>query len=101
MASTAGYCQEISDENKIKVLAGEVVSIDTVGSTVVVRWFGWNNGLSYYQTTFSVSSSTKIVKGRGMISFLDLNQFDYVIIRYTESGALFPVAISILIDNSM
>ena len=99
--SMLAYCQEISEENKVKMLGGEIVQTDTVGGTFVIRWFGWNNGLSYHTTTFRISSSTKIVKGRGVINFLDLNHLDYVVVRYMDTGALAPVALSVLVDNSM
>ncbi|MDD5136879.1 MAG: hypothetical protein PHX20_04640 [Candidatus Omnitrophica bacterium] len=99
--SACAYSQEIIDEGKVKMMGGEVVEADTVGGTFVIRWFGWDNGLSYHTTTFRVLSSTKIVKGNSVISFLDVNHLDYVIVRYTDTGALAPVALTVLVDNKM
>ena len=95
-----GYCQDNSRGRAIKTLEGEVTQIDTVGNTFVIRWMGWDDGIGYREAAFSVSPATKIIKGTDAISFMDVNQFDRVVINYIDDHSTAPMATSIIVDNN-
>ena len=99
--SVVGYCQDRSGKGTIMTREGQVTQIDTVGGTFVIQWLGWDDGMGYHEMTLSVSPSTQIIKGMDRIGFMDINQFDNVVVRYVDDNSATPVAVSIVVNNNM
>jgi len=84
------YCEEAYQN--VQTYSGQVMEIDWVGSLLTVQ--GGD------EMTFYVPSGTKVYQGTETISFEDLDQDDYVIIKYVDMPSGRPKALSITLDKA-
>lgn len=69
--ATPGLCQDSEGAGVIKVIEGTIVSIDWVGSVIVIN-----------DVRISVTSDTKIYKGEDAVSFSEIHDGDSARVRY-------------------
>lgn len=84
------YCDDSAQD--VKVFRGQVMEVDWVGSMITVD--GGD------EVTFYVPPGMKIRHGTEMASLSDINQEDYVTVRYTDTQSGTPKAVSITLNKS-
>jgi hypothetical protein len=73
-----------SIERQMKVIHGEVSSVDWVGGILVVKWLEEEFD-AYQEITFMVPDMFKINKGAGTIGLSELEIGDALIVHYYEN----------------
>jgi len=90
------YAQEKTEQSAISG-TGEVISVDTVKSIVVVKQLKDPVANTYENVTMSVSPETKVLKGDAALKLSDLKVGDKVKVKSTidASGASKVVSIAV------
>jgi len=90
-----GYCQDVSQEENITTVSGEVVNIDWVSRKMVIALY--KSGPSD-EVTVIVSRDTKITKGTAPITFADIHITDSVTIQYYSNSFVGLQAVQITVQ---
>lgn len=89
-----GYSQEMTEQKKTVPVSGEVVSVDTTNSSLVVKSLKDATTNTYEDVTLSVSTDTKIAKGDAVLMLSDIKAGDKVTAQKEEGS---PKVISIAV----
>lgn len=79
-SASPSYCVE----RQMKIVHGEVSSVDWVGGILVVKWLEEEFD-AYQEITFMVPDRFKISKGAGTIGLSELEIGDTLIVNYYEN----------------
>jgi hypothetical protein len=80
------YAQEIAKQSTVSSLSGEIVSVDVVKSTVVIKQLKDPVTNTYEDVTLSVSSGTKITKAAATLQLSELKAGDKVKVEYSTDS---------------
>ena len=89
---TVGTCHCDDSSQNLRTFRGQVMEIDWAGSLLTCQ--GGD------EMTFYVPSETRIRYGADTVSLEDLEQEDYVLIRYIDNPTGTPKAVSISMNKS-
>ncbi len=78
------YCEAAALERQMKVIHGEVSSVDCVGGILVVKWLEEEFD-TYQEIKFMIPDRFKISKGAGTIGLSELEIGDSLIVNYYEN----------------
>jgi len=90
--SAGSICHCDDSSQNLRTFRGQVMEIDWVGSLLTCQ--------GEDEMTFYVPSGIKIRYGTDTASLEDLEQGDYVLIKYTDDPAGTPKAVSITLNKS-
>jgi hypothetical protein len=89
-ASSSCHCDDSSQS--IKTFRGQILEVDWAGSLLVCQ--------AADEISFHVPSGIRIKQGGYTVSFADLEQGDFVLIKYTDDSDETPNAVSISVNKS-
>jgi len=81
----------------MKSVAGKVLELDWVTSTLVVKWLGASG---YDEMTLTVPEDAQITKGTEKVNFGDVELSDDVYIRYRDCGFAGLKVISVNVNTN-
>lgn len=90
--SASGTCRCDDSSQSLRTFRGQIAEIDWVDSLLTCQ--GGD------EMTFYVSSGMKIRYGTDTVSFEDLEQEDYVLIRYIDDPTGTPKVVSISVNKT-
>lgn len=90
--SAGGTCRCDDSSQNLETFRGKVMEIDWVNSLLTCQ--------GEDEMTFYVPSGMKIKYGTDTVSFEDLEQEDYVLIRYIDNPVGTPKAVSISVNKT-
>ena len=96
-------CRGDDDTEMVTVytIEGEIVSLDTIGGTIVVKWTQSYPEIATDEITLKVPEDAKIIKGSDTIGVMDINQFDRATIKYRKPESIgLPIVVSMVIMES-
>jgi hypothetical protein len=100
MALPVGFAQE----SQLGEVSGEIVSVNTHDSSLIIKQIEDETSQSYSTQTFSVEKSASISKGNSVMILSNLKAGDKVTIAYTTTSEGVKVARTITVmeedDNS-
>ncbi|MDO8535750.1 MAG: hypothetical protein Q7S30_01885 [Candidatus Omnitrophota bacterium] len=90
--AAGSVCHSEDSQQELKTFRGQVAEVDWVGSLITCQ--GGD------ETTFYAPPGIKIRYGTDTASLEDLEQGDYVLIKYTDNPTGTPKAVSISLNKS-
>jgi len=93
------FSQEEESNRQIQSVTGNIVSTDWVAGLICVRWLQTDGTMGYDNLLISVPGDTKIYRGIGTLSLMDINISDTVTVKYYDDGLAGLKAVSITINQ--